>query len=509
MIFTYGTGADLIELQFEKTHIMAAEAILDQRKNYMYTRHEFDCEFLVNPRATNYRRTGTTFDEVAVLPTRTHEVIRQKLLEQRKVLIITDSQNPANTILRSPKNGETLDATGGPTPLSCDILSIEGDKSFRARWKIVTELSEQDKWCVNGEPILLSFTWRSTAGINERLQDAFIFEGRAIFNESYLQSQSLSADDFRRWLIPKPVNGMRRSDLSVTLEEDGRTVVIRFTDIDTRHHYKGFKGITDIEAKAGYSTDREDPILGLALTGISAVDMYRNHRQRVNRQRDQQPSSATAGSTRYGASSLMGGLGGAGGGLLGVAVSVGQFTLNAIQRWFPTRSWWVMVRVWGSPEAEQRTLQKAARLVVEYQFRAHFGFDTELTWNAYNLEEVHDPVENFIEIRWQMGANILQRAQGFLESIQNPQQINFPAAGFDTVQQYLQIKADDHIHIRDYPFRKGEALAGSHLPQHQSGTRQNLVSLVTQVIRGTCAAPGEPQQMRATKSSNDPSETFF
>ncbi|MDY3557607.1 hypothetical protein R5W23_000134 [Gemmata sp. JC673] len=179
----------------------------------------------------------------------TVRAIRERLLTPRKPLFVfAGSAADSELLLMSPARfSYHTDARNGPQPISCEILSSQGDAdTFIIQFDIETCVRESEENLVSTDPNagsvaspLLSNRFSMIHSIDDQHLTKIIVEGEAVFRSDLLYSTAASPDDLRqRLLLPCPF-GFVRDGIVVEGFRDGTGVRYRFEDRQLPVHLPG------------------------------------------------------------------------------------------------------------------------------------------------------------------------------------------------------------------------------------------------------------------------------
>jgi hypothetical protein len=176
--------------------------------------------------------------------------LRARLLVPRKQLTISlfNAGDPPKRVnfLYSPKPGYTCDVTGGPKPISLDIVEVQGEGvTFGVHYQIETTLQPVPD---GSDQVILSHRWIMTHDPDENNYVTRTIQGEIIFDLGLLASLKLTADWFRNQFIHPIPLGFKRNGPTVTLSPDGSTIRYEVKDVDTPVIFDaGDSGATNIE----------------------------------------------------------------------------------------------------------------------------------------------------------------------------------------------------------------------------------------------------------------------
>lgn len=266
-----------VRLDLVKLHGWHREAIYNGNQ-YLYTRNTISVLASLNPALSNYSRGiqepaatsivppfatgpalntqtpaakpattpynnqsgnfGTNIVQVPNLGMVTDESIKHALLQPRQQLIYGLLGYP---IVFCPWPGYVTDATGGPLPLKCDVISMQGGKTFIIEYIIQFDINECPRYTDKPGP-LQSHTWSMSHSIDPDCFCVRTITGRAVFLRDVVEKYALQAaagaigggvvpgaitqfpDQFREALLhPIPTN-FKREKVEVSLQPDGVTL---------------------------------------------------------------------------------------------------------------------------------------------------------------------------------------------------------------------------------------------------------------------------------------------
>lgn len=176
--------------------------------------------------------------------------LQNRLLVPRKRLILWAYSKQTGGLVRwleSPRPGFTVDATVGPLPLSCDIVSTAGEGPTKAVmfFQIQTDLPPCP---VGSDRFVLSHRWEVSHTHDEDNYLTRVTEGTIVFHAGIRDALALNPDAVRNQLIhPVPI-GYERKVPSVRQSGDGTTIKYTITDTDPKIMFSpGDSGCTTIE----------------------------------------------------------------------------------------------------------------------------------------------------------------------------------------------------------------------------------------------------------------------
>lgn len=212
-----------VYLDMVDTQGISRQAIYsDDGTTYHWTLWTFDIIAVINQDATSYSAAGVA--AAAQSPVATDTGIRHKLMQPQKQLYYRVGDE---NLLQCPANGYETDADNGPTPISFDILEIQGISTFLVRYRIECRVNE----CTGGSrPIILSHRWQTRLEIDQDHFSTRIVQGVAVFRGDEVRSQNVNVDQFRRDLFHPIGQNMQRENVVVDVLSGGNAVQYSFVD---------------------------------------------------------------------------------------------------------------------------------------------------------------------------------------------------------------------------------------------------------------------------------------
>lgn len=264
-----------INLFIVKTNLFSQKAVhTPDGVDYLYTEFTLDINCLYNPSATSYDDSNPPVFDPGIVPSFTNASIRHFLLQPRAKLIFEGLSGFAN-VIDSPQLDYSIDANNGPIPISCDVIRIDGDKTFHIHYVIKTWLVE----CPNGSvsPIL-SNRWSQSSYINTHRLMVRKTVGQAFFRTDILNATDTFADLFRSTVInpipPKP--GMYRDDIKCVINPQGNAIHYEITDIERMYNLGDTiiseTYVTKVDGYIRQGTMSDDPKAGASI-GCSLLEM--------------------------------------------------------------------------------------------------------------------------------------------------------------------------------------------------------------------------------------------
>jgi hypothetical protein len=258
---------------------------------YLYTRHIIHFTGVYNPAATAFKMgleepIAGNFPNDQILPAETDWVIRNWLMQPRKLLIYVVGQN---VVLQSPwadpENEDiTTDDNNGPQPLYCDVTSVHGQKSFNVEMVIQTDINEDRLFPrrigdqviddANLQRIILANVFEQEDRLDQHFFLSRVTRGTAVFNTGVLEgidqgfytvAGNKTRGDPDLWrstlakLIPVPDN-CQREDIEVSI--DGANNRIRYNFADRERAFNlitaNYPNIVDVKVSQTRFTENPD-----------------------------------------------------------------------------------------------------------------------------------------------------------------------------------------------------------------------------------------------------------
>jgi hypothetical protein len=235
--------------------------------DYLYTEFILDINCIYNPAATSYDNSIPPVFDPGATPSFTNAVVRHYLMQKRATLIFRGLEGFAN-VIASPQTGLAIDANNGPEPMLCDIIRLDGDKTYHIHYVIKTWLIECPNDSLN--PIL-SNRWSQSGFVNEHRYLVRKTVGQAFFRTDILNIVGISADDLRAAIIrpipPKP--GLYRESVRFTINTNNNAIQYEITDIERAYNLgdtiKAETYVTKVDGYFNQGTMSDDPKAGAAV----------------------------------------------------------------------------------------------------------------------------------------------------------------------------------------------------------------------------------------------------
>lgn len=242
--FQYG---GIVAAEPVKTEEYTCRHVFDAANNYQFTEVTITVSFVFNPKSTSYAAPVAFAPPVPVegkLPAETEAAVRHALAQPRQTLIYS---NGANTIIRSPAVGATVDANNGPVPTVHSVRAVHGIKTFEVRMSVKTYLNESHLY-VNTPSVITSHTWRPQHTVDADFFCTRVIRGRVACRSDRLAALNASVDDFRRFVFhPVPTN-FKRETIDIVASEDGTSAEYTIIDRELPINIVAPQGVTRIEA---------------------------------------------------------------------------------------------------------------------------------------------------------------------------------------------------------------------------------------------------------------------
>lgn len=175
--------------------------------------------------------------------------LRNRLLNpKQKLVVVAWDRRTGGPIkwLESPRVGMMTDATHGPTPLQCSVMSASGEPhSIAVYFEVQTDLPPCP---IGSDRLVLSHRWQMTHQHDDNQYLTRVIHGQVIFNGAYLHTFCAEPDKYRnQFLHPIPL-GFQRGPPVVEMSPDGLTMRYTLTDTDPTVVFSpGDSGCTGIE----------------------------------------------------------------------------------------------------------------------------------------------------------------------------------------------------------------------------------------------------------------------
>lgn len=234
-------------------------------KNYVYTKFRLNVRCWLNP-ATQADTPQTESPTGGLLtggilngpgPVISDVALRNNLLQPRQRLVF--SFLGVNSLV-SPLPGFTVDSTGGPIPVSCNVQQ-RSPKTWVVDWVVETNLNET--YVMKGQPIsspfILAQLVKMSQDINEDYFTTRVIEGQALFNLDALVQNQLVPDDFRNLLVVPPPFDYKREKVEVQNDPD-EPGLIRYRVVDRQLPFGwGGSHVSRVKAVHSIRTTKANP----------------------------------------------------------------------------------------------------------------------------------------------------------------------------------------------------------------------------------------------------------
>lgn len=321
---TYGTGSNMVTLDFVETRLYERTAIMDG-PTYLYTRHTLGVVAIYNPERNSPFVAAPNFQAPII-----DIALRHKLMLPRQKLLYTVG---TTNVIHSPLNlpaGLTTDANNGPLPLYCHVEKVHGKKTFKVYWVVQTDVNE----CPSSlPPIVLSHRWTMDHDIDEHFFTTRTIRGHAILRTDHMLKSSVTPDDYRPHFIHPIPNDFKRTHINVVAHEDGNALDYVVVDTEQPFVFDNFvrdRGVTKIEAYQNFEEGSFafDTIARTLATEIAAA-------------------TTSAGT------------------IPGLAAAATLGALRGAEKSLPTIVHSFLVRVWGNRDADRGNLELVAWTIVQ------------------------------------------------------------------------------------------------------------------------------------------------
>ena len=211
----------------------------------------------LNPSGSNFLTGGPPALESGVTPVtsqytgaETDAELRYRLLYPRQPLILWAADRQTGNWVRwlqSPRPGFELDCANGPKPLSCDVVTTQGEVTVGVLYQIETAVQP----CPAGsDRLILSHRWTMSHTHDERNYLTRVIRGTVVFNSAVVQYLAIYPDWIRnQFLHPVPL-GYERKVPEITQSADGLVITYTITDTDPTIVFEpADSGATSIEIR--------------------------------------------------------------------------------------------------------------------------------------------------------------------------------------------------------------------------------------------------------------------
>ena len=149
-----------------------------------------------------------------------------------------------------PKPPLVVDLTNGPKPVSCDVIEIEGIKTFKIDFVVTCTTNEVQQ--TNVGPItsqqghdsttrvgsrstyrvspLLCHEWEMSHDVDQDFWTTRTITGRAVFRQDIMRANGLIPDQLRYWIGHPVPPGFSRQSVKVSQLPDGLTLAYSVVD---------------------------------------------------------------------------------------------------------------------------------------------------------------------------------------------------------------------------------------------------------------------------------------
>lgn len=256
-----------VELEMIQTRQFSKTAEYDGTGSYVATRYVLEVTAVYNPAATSYTQNSSAevIPNLGFSPAHTDASLKYYLLTPRRRLVFINGDEIA---LVSPELSEVegrvyvCDARNGPTPISCDVKQISGEKTWLVTYKIETTLAE----CRSADSVIdgddrdpmLSTAWTQSARVDPEHYTTITTTGLTTFRTDVLKAMNLTADSFRSKAIPGVPSGFQRVEINVQHDEVGRALQWRV--VDKEQPYR-LGGVNDYDRRKGIVSAKASAVL--------------------------------------------------------------------------------------------------------------------------------------------------------------------------------------------------------------------------------------------------------
>jgi hypothetical protein len=227
-----------VVFQYNATNSIEYKAVYDNALDYIYTEINVDIHSYFNPLAMSYFNDAPTgFTPFPVqnygnLPSNTILAIQNILTQPRNQLIVQD--DASNSFIISPSDGLPFDVKGGPFPELIRIEKVAGQTTWEITWRCRTFINE----CLLNGPIL-SNRWNTQWETNENMRATVHYNGKAQLALNALYYNDWDRSQFVQSLLPFVLPYFKRTQISVTYEDDGAGVSYSCTDEEQKYYSLG------------------------------------------------------------------------------------------------------------------------------------------------------------------------------------------------------------------------------------------------------------------------------
>lgn len=198
--------------------------------DYLWTDVTIDVNCILNPEETSYVIEGGAPDPTTgETPTVTMQTIRHYLMQPRFELQFGFADN---FLIQSPAAGFSVDPNNGPTPLTCDIMRIDGNKTWHIHYVIKCAIIEcPDDNCQNNH-VLISNRFSQQQTINREYYTEIVTRGEAYFRVDLLEFSGQVADQFRNKLLPTAPLYFQRESVHFGINTEGNRITYECRDVE-------------------------------------------------------------------------------------------------------------------------------------------------------------------------------------------------------------------------------------------------------------------------------------
>src|SRR5690606_25601714 len=170
-----------LEMIVSRMHPWKRVKMVDQRGNYLFTRHTIHCECIYNPDVNSFADRGV--NQKGIRGARTDRSIRHQLLQPRKPLLLLIDRVVALAVTANA-NGLALDMTHGPQPLEVNITSLAGLKTWFV--DIVLQVDVNDS-ADDANKVIISHVFSVESELDFRLLETRTTTGTVQFRSDVLR----------------------------------------------------------------------------------------------------------------------------------------------------------------------------------------------------------------------------------------------------------------------------------------------------------------------------------
>lgn len=191
--------------------------------------------------------------------------LRHALMQPRQQLIFSVG---GLVNIFSPLDGMQTDVMNGPTPIACNVVQLQGSRTWIVDYAIETCINECSLYGGN-VPAVLSHVWEMQHELDADYFAKQTIRGRVLFRSDAIIRMGLNPDDYRTLIALDVPPGFKRERIQVHVGNPPNLIEYELVDRQLPLGWS-MPGVTRLEATHSVSTDRESGDV-VALRTIKAL----------------------------------------------------------------------------------------------------------------------------------------------------------------------------------------------------------------------------------------------